>query len=433
LIETVSNEARLSRPFEFTRRAEEEEERRHKDMLVEQRMMMSSNSVPAKHTKADDRIVYANPLPREIYNPSRDPKEVSKEAAEWRQIQKSIRAKQLLDSAKSPIEEWRSHVQCKPMLKESQPPPRQPIGKDPPDYDRLYDSFRKAVAEKNGVTKSTTVPVPFNLKTAKIKENIGKVKEELEHETVCGKERRWPYSSSRAPITSFGQLPTDFPSTLGAPKGHHHEAEVDVTNGRWKGKVEPNLVDRIQINAAVNDPKVVKKKEREEKKESLLRESIQNMRDYKAKMAEMSTRLENRPLLAEQVSALEAKKRANQQWKAKINKAGIRADFVAKNSLEYKSPEPECSFDDEKIVKERVDTSHGEQERSSQEEIPEDNDYQFSYKEETWNESGSTVTENKTTVKNDADKSKASGSQNEANDVDDVTDEEDDSTCFEET
>merc|ERR1719334_1498833 len=151
-------------------------------MTNEQRDLISEG-IHRRPKEEDDRIVRANPLPVKIYHPPRDPKEVAKEAEEWRQIQKAMRARKLLSQSKSPIAEWHSRVECRPTPSAAPPPPRTPLARDPPDFDRLYDSFRKSTS-KTVKARTTTTPVPFHLKTAEIQSNKPRVEEELKHEMV---------------------------------------------------------------------------------------------------------------------------------------------------------------------------------------------------------------------------------------------------------
>ena len=68
-----------------------------------------------------------------------------------------------------------SNVACKPVSSAPPPPPRTPIARDPPDFDRLYNSFRKSAELKAGKIRTTTTPVPFQLKTAEIQSNKQRV------------------------------------------------------------------------------------------------------------------------------------------------------------------------------------------------------------------------------------------------------------------
>ena len=74
---------------------------------------------------------------------------------------------------------------------------------------------------------------------------------------MCGREQRWPYVSSRSPVTSLGQLPPGFPvSAPGTNRGHSHSPPEDETGGRWRGNIDQVMAEKIKSTAAANDPQV---------------------------------------------------------------------------------------------------------------------------------------------------------------------------------
>ncbi|WAR19576.1 F161A-like protein [Mya arenaria] len=357
------------KPFSFMKR--EEDRKQH------ERFDRDCNQKVEKQIKTESAPVFkAKPVPKFVFDSSVDDKLMEEE--EYRKIRIKMRAEELLHTASLPPNmsaRERMKVQkereqkLKSKKKSGKSAARPRINHEVPNYDALYRHFQKELQRRKSM-KEGTVTQPFRLETeATSKSARDKMKEQLEREEQLRREDRWPYGTQKK--IKLGHISTSLDSL---PSKSTRSADVrnsktrtklqrlsdremaEIEEDRRRRVREMRLRREIQEKTKYDTPR---QKPEDKKRENREAERAR-MEQYEQELQEMKSRISRRPLLFEQTTQVNAKKKAEKKFNATLRSVGLDEDFVQSRgscsaSVQDYTDEYDDDFEDT-AVKHREDT-----------------------------------------------------------------------------
>ncbi|XP_060572223.1 protein FAM161B-like [Ruditapes philippinarum] len=330
------------KPFSFLKR---EDDRKHHQLM--ERDCNELGKTETRIQKKPDAFK-ANPVPKHIFDSVVDDKIMEEE--EYRKIRIKMRAEEMLRSASLPpnmnareqIKEQKEREQKMKNKRKGRgmkTATRLRINHEVPNYDALYRQFQQELNRRKGM-KESTVAEPFRLETGRTsKSTIERIKKEIEKEEETMRENRWPYKLPRTKVklghmsSSLDALPTK--STRSA------DARTRKTRGQFQKLSQKELkeieedrhrrVKEMRLRREIQEKTIAHETPREnpeEKKKKFREAERARMEEYEREMKEMKNRINRRPLLFEQESQVNAKKKAEKKFNATLRSVGLDEEFV---------------------------------------------------------------------------------------------------------
>ncbi|NWJ04337.1 F161A protein, partial [Crypturellus undulatus] len=267
------------KPFKFIEREKQKNEIR--------KMQFKDLFVPEKKTK----LFKAKPVPKCVYSPAVNDK--LKEEELYREIRIKMRAEEMLRNSSLPssrlaikdVGKKKKHKCLEP--KETEHKPR--IKSRVPDFEILHQQFQKRLLQQKQV-KHMTVCEPFDLKTPYIPSNKGKILRDIQEDEEKLKETRWPYASPRRKPSRASSLRSRF--------GESKSPRITESTKR-------------RLQAIRNYEK-------------------QRMQEYLQELQEMEERVNQRPLLLERATQINARIAAEKHYSKTLRELGICTEFVSR-------------------------------------------------------------------------------------------------------
>ncbi|NXA49967.1 F161A protein, partial [Nothocercus julius] len=267
------------KPFKFIEREKQKNEIR--------KMQLKDLSVPEKKMK----LFKAKPVPKCVYSSAVNDK--LKEEELYREIRIKMRAEELLRNSSLPssrlaikdVGKKKKHKCLEP--KETEHKPR--IKSHVPNFEVLHQKFQKRLLQQKQV-KHITVCEPFDLRTPYIPSNKGKILKDIQEDEEKLKETRWPYASPRRKPSRANSLRSRF--------GESKSPKITESTKR-------------RLQAIRNYEK-------------------QRMQEYLQELQEMEERVNQRPLLFERATQINARIAAEKHYSNTLRELGICTEFVSR-------------------------------------------------------------------------------------------------------
>ncbi|KGL76406.1 Protein FAM161A, partial [Tinamus guttatus] len=288
------------KPFKFIEREKQKDEIK--------KMQLKDLFVPEKKTK----LFRAKPVPKCVYSPAVNEK--LKEEELYREIRIKMRAEELLRNSSLPssrlaikdVGKKKKHKCHEP--KETEHKPR--IKSHVPDFEILHQQFQKRLLQQKQV-KHITVCEPFDLRTPYIPSNKGKILRDIQEDEEKLKETRWPYASPRRKPSRANSLRSRF--------GESKSPKITESTKR-------------RLQAIRNYEK-------------------QRMQEYLQELQEMEERVEQRPLLLERATQINARIAAEKHYANTLRELGICTEFVSRkgqaSTVRASTQDDHCSEEEE--------------------------------------------------------------------------------------
>ena len=363
----------MEKPFKFSER--------EKDYA---RISKLSKSIDTMIAEENDRPVQfkAKPVPKKLLEKPGVQEKLQEEEM-YRQIRCKLRSQALLKQSKAPVsspDTYKSHSnRDKQQTNDTQKTiPRRSksaLSHSVPDFDAQYKKFLDDVS-KTRTIKESTVCKPFTMRTEQ--KHLSKVdkcvKADLDTRTrttstginfrppVSGAPARKPrvYKSDTIPpkITrSFELMATKTRERLNDSARDSKMSESEEKKRRAK---EQALRKHIISKAAANDHRLLLEEARARKLQEFREQQRELEMEYQQKLADMSNRLENRQLLFERQSEINAKKEAEKRYIETLKKAGIDDDLLTSiNSAAASAYDLKLEDLNDSFVEESLDDSYG--------------------------------------------------------------------------
>ncbi|XP_064602565.1 protein FAM161A-like isoform X2 [Liolophura sinensis] len=333
----------IEKPFKFMSR-EQEKKQRNLDKAWHQ-------SDGYEHSKT----FKAKPVPSYVYETA--PNEKILENEEYRQIRIKMRAEELMRSAALPpnmearqkIKEQKLKEQ-KGRKKTSKKRFVPRINSDVPDYDELYRQFQKEL-QKRKLEREATVTEPFKLRTGNIPSKKDKIINDMEKDMETLRENRWPFRNPRmTPRKSFVSSTNMSTSLDSIPHRMTSSAEMRFHRGRDKARTltqkdleeleyrrrqrqkEAKLRQAIIEKTLANEEDRLSRPTREAKLKEYRESDRARMAEYKQSLEDIKQRVNERPLLFEQVKQANAKKAAEKRYSQTLRDHGLDETYVQQKS-----------------------------------------------------------------------------------------------------
>ncbi|XP_045167676.2 protein FAM161B-like [Mercenaria mercenaria] len=330
------------KPFSFLKR--EEDRKQH------QRMERDCNDLGYTDTKTKTKpeSFKANPVPKHIFDSTVDDKIMEEE--EYRKIRIKMRAEELLRSSSLPPnmntreqmkeqKEREQRMKNKRKGKGTKSATRLRINHEVPNYDALYRQFQQELQRRKGMREST-VSQPFRLETERTgKSTVERIKKEIEKEEETMRENRWPYKLPRTKV-KLGHMSSSL-DALPAKSTRSADARTSKTRSHIQKLSERELqeieedrrrrVKEMRLRRAIQEKTMTHDTPREtleERKKKNREADRARMEEYEREMQEMKNRINRRPLLFEQESQVNAKKKAEKKFNATLRSVGLDEEFV---------------------------------------------------------------------------------------------------------
>lgn len=332
----------LEKPFNFTKRDEDKKLHDHR---------LNRNCNQDENTQDSQKKTFvsfkAKPVPKYVFDTSINDKILEEE--EYRKIRMKMRAEELLRSASLPPsmnarEQMKEQIAREERMRSKRKSKRSiatrpKINHDIPNHDALYKQFQQELQRRKSL-KMATVAEPFRLETERTSKSLqAKMKKEIEKEEGSVKENRWPYKMHRTKVKlghvskSLDSLPSK--STRSADVKRHktrnylqqltehelREIEEDRRRRVKELRLRREILEKTKSHQTpIEDP--------EEKKKKFREAEHARMQEYEQELQEMKERVNKRPLLFEQESQVNAKKKAEKKFNATLKSVGLDEDFV---------------------------------------------------------------------------------------------------------
>ncbi|XP_043917118.1 protein FAM161A [Protopterus annectens] len=271
------------KPFSFIEREEKKKQLRK---------LQLRDIAPPKMKKTKFK---AKPVPKYVYDPNVN--ERIKEQELYRAIKMHMRAQELLNSSYLPRNMHSRSAppqcgKCRYASLSDNATFRPNINSKVPDFEMLHQKNQKQLMEKKNL-KETTVCEPFTLCTSHILSRKDKILQDIEADEETLKETRWPYKSYRHPPGAHCSSPNYSPM-----------ASFDSRPARGT-------------------------KASNKRQEAVKKQDKQRMKQYLKELEEMHDRVNNRPLLLQQVTQHNAKQAAEKHYSDILREVGLNDEFVS--------------------------------------------------------------------------------------------------------
>ncbi|XP_071962142.1 protein FAM161A-like [Antedon mediterranea] len=308
----------------------------------------------------------AKPTPKEMLDSSIDEKIAEEE--EYRKIRIKMRAEELLRQSSLPPNmqiKGKEYTDGKMRQKMYKKRAKNAFltdehkfhpninGGDVPDYEELHWKFKLKLDREKQV-KEPTVVEPFNLRTARIPSKKEKILEDISKDEETLTEQRWPYMSSRSsmkfchgsiniPDDAIPTKTTHTASLRDSLKQRRKEEDTKKRQEILEKEKEKQMRERklkkfIAEKALANDNSTTLESTQKDKLRRHREADRARREEYEQEVREMMSRVENRPLLFERESQVNAKKKAERKYQQALLDAGIEEDFLLRKSRGKVSP-----------------------------------------------------------------------------------------------
>ena len=323
----------MEKPFKFTEREQ--------DVARLSKLSKNIDEIIAEE-KERPLVFKAKPVPKKVLESSI--REKMEEEELFRQIRCKLRAEALLRQSKAPISSTEPPSRSNSAKSMSNYTSRIESAKstkqkthDVPDFDEKYKKFLDTVV-KNRPIKESTVCKPFQLRTERKHIAKNEVYTRLHRERSTAE-----FQSGKSAQPSFSEAPKQRKTIrsdtippkitrsfeLMASKNREkidsadRKKQMNEAEMKQKRAKEIALRKHIASKAAANDNRILLEEARSRKLLEFKEQQRELQLDYRRKLAEMHDRLENRQLLLEKQSEINAKKEAEKRYLETLRSVGL--------------------------------------------------------------------------------------------------------------
>ncbi|XP_005989629.1 protein FAM161A isoform X2 [Latimeria chalumnae] len=335
------------KPFSFIKREEKKRELK--------KMQLNDLTKPIR-----TKMFKAKPVPKFCYDSTIGDR--TKEEELYREIRMHMRAQELLHSSSLPKNmlsagNTRKKKCCNP---DDEPLFKPKINVNVPDFQELHSSFQKQLIKKK-ITKEATACEPFKLFTSQIASNRDKILGDMKADEDHLKETRWPYISCRH-----------------QPRTRCSSADALLLRSSGAGPAKITECVKKRQNA-------VRKEDRRRRKE------------YQQELEGMQERVNQRPLLIEQVTQSNARRAAEKHYSDALREFGLSEEFVSRKGQDarkqfYHSSDNKPNYEDRESLTE--DEANCIELHESQEEYQDDYEDAGDDESQAGDDSGESLREN---------------------------------------
>eukprot|EP01135_Chromosphaera_perkinsii_P001282 Nk52_evm9s164 gene=Nk52_evmTU9s164 len=344
----------LCKPFSF----EQRERKKLEESLAQ--------SESAEKAKESTKHFKANPIPKNIlYN---DKLEQIAMEEEVRKVKVKLRAEESLKKASLPkrmqLDKYcDGKERCKMQkIKEKnafiseEHKFRPEINRDIPDFESLQAQFEKALMRRKRNQKPLTVVDPYFLRTTYIPSRKERVFEDMVKDETFLPENRWPFLDSRTKRMSNPpnyQAPAASARETRASELRAHSVRKSMEDAAYKEreqiekeiekrKREKTLKRRISSKVHLIDPSKGTYEKRQERLRKFKSNDFARREQYRKLIDQIYDKVENRPLLFEQISQFNARRAAERKFEQALEDAGIDLE-----NFKFEDYEADDNDDDE--------------------------------------------------------------------------------------
>ncbi|XP_063712720.1 protein FAM161B-like [Symsagittifera roscoffensis] len=376
----------MTKPFKFTDR--------DNDYARISKLSKSIDKMIADESERPPQFK-AKPVPRKVLDKPSVTEKMQEEEL-FRQMRCKLRAQTLLRQSKAPVS---SPEVSKTAIRKNKEEPsdsrnslprrsRSALSHSVPDFDAQYKKFLNE-AEKIRTMKESTVCKPFTMRTeqkhsAKVEKCV-KADLDIRSRPLSGRAALSP-AQSGAPIGKHKTYKSDtIPPKitksfeLMASKNREklsesaRESKLNEYEAKKKKAKEQALRKHIAMKAAANDNRLLLEETRARKVQEFREQQRELEMEYQQKLASMSDRLENRQLLFERASEINAKKEADKRYIETLRNAGIDDDLFNSITSAGRGSSYDLKVEDfnDSLVDENLDDSYASDFDSSDKLTPE--------------------------------------------------------------
>ncbi|CAG2185238.1 FAM161A [Mytilus edulis] len=304
-------------------------------------------SAPTRRETKSKHMFKANPVPDYLYDNSVYDRILEEE--EYRKIRMKMRSEELLKSSSLPsnMEALQKAKELKAKEKaikrKKKHYSKTKVNHEVPDYDELYLHFQKELSRRKNERDGTVVK-PFHLHTENMRSSREKIISDIANDERTLKENRWPYKNPRTtPRRSLGHLSTSLDSipakmtNAAALRSSQSKKKLSTMTEKERREVDEERRKRnkeMKYRRLINERASTENlSETNEQRLRRYREAErERMEQYEKELQNMKDRIDQRPLLFEQESQVNAKKTAEKKFTAKLQSHGLNEDALQTRS-----------------------------------------------------------------------------------------------------
>ncbi|XP_063429193.1 protein FAM161A-like [Mytilus trossulus] len=304
-------------------------------------------SAPTRRETKSKHMFKANPVPDYLYDNSVYDRILEEE--EYRKIRMKMRSEELLKSSSLPsnMEALQKAKELKAKEKaikrKKKHYSKTKVNHEVPDYDELYLHFQKELSRRKNERDGTVVK-PFHLHTENLRSSREKIISDIANDERTLKENRWPYKNPRTtPRRSLGHLSTSLDSipakmtNAASLRSSQSKKKLSTMTERERREVDEERRKRnkeMKYRRLINERASTENlSETNEQRLRRYREAErERMEQYEKELQNMKDRIDQRPLLFEQETQVNAKKTAEKKFTAKLHSHGLNEDALQTRS-----------------------------------------------------------------------------------------------------
>ncbi|XP_071164391.1 protein FAM161A-like [Mytilus edulis] len=304
-------------------------------------------SAPTRRETKSKHMFKANPVPDYLYDNSVYDRILEEE--EYRKIRMKMHSEELLKSSSLPsnMEALQKAKELKAKEKaikrKKKHYSKTKVNHEVPDYDELYLHFQKELSRRKNERDGTVVK-PFHLHTENMRSSREKIISDIANDERTLKENRWPYKNPRTtPRRSLGHLSTSLDSipakmtNAAALRSSQSKKKLSTMTEKERREVDEERRKRnkeMKYRRLINERASTENlSETNEQRLRRYREAErERMEQYEKELQNMKDRIDQRPLLFEQESQVNAKKTAEKKFTAKLQSHGLNEDALQTRS-----------------------------------------------------------------------------------------------------
>ena len=239
------------------------------------------------------------------------------------------------------------------------------INREVPDFEALQAKFEKQLAKRKRNQKPLTVVDPYFLRTTYIPSRKDRVYEDMVKDETFLPETRWPFLDSRTkrmsnppnyqpPNVSTKETRASELRALAVRRSMEESAQeerVKIEQEIERRKREKTLKRRISSKVQLIDPSKGTYEKRQQRLRKFKSNDFARREQYQKLIDRIYDKVENRPLLFEQISQFNARRAAERKFEQALEEAGV--DLENFNFEDYDNYSDSDAIIDEEDLLER--------------------------------------------------------------------------------
>ncbi|CAC5422067.1 FAM161A [Mytilus coruscus] len=304
-------------------------------------------SAPTQRESKTKHMFKANPVPDYLYDNTVYDRILEEE--EYRKIRMKMRSEELLKNSSLPsnmaaLQKAKElKAKEKAIKRKKKHYSKTKVNHEVPDYDELYLHFQKELARRKNERDGTVVK-PFHLHTENMRSSREKIISDIANDERTLKENRWPYKNPRTtPQRSLGHLSTSLDSipakmtNAAALRSSQSKKKLSTMTEKERREIDEERRKRnkeMKYRRLINERTSTENlSETTEQRLRRYREAErERMEQYEKELQNMKDRIDQRPLLFEQESQVNAKKSAEKKFTAKLRSHGVDEEALQTRS-----------------------------------------------------------------------------------------------------